>query len=155
METASNLNDKTVDELKSLITANANSAEVFRKASDLAKSGGLTSLFQSIAVKRESYASDLQQALALTGETKQYDTNLVEPLQSWFMKVRDALQSDEEVGLLSELERSEDRILHAYEGALKETAGSPLNSRLHEQIAGVKKDHDQIRDMRDAAKARS
>ena len=91
----------------------------------------------------------------LSGETKQYETSLAEPLQSWFMKVRDKFQSEEEVGLLSELERSEDRILHAYQDALKETAGSPLNKRLHEQITTVKKQHDQIRDMRDAAKARS
>lgn len=155
METPSNLKDNTINELKSLITANANSAEIYRNAAELSPSSGLTSLFTDIAVQRDRYASDLQQALELTGETKSYETNLVEPLQSWWMKARDMVQKDEQVGLLSELERSEDRILAAYKDALTETAGSPLNARLTEQVTGVKAHHDQIRDMRDAAKARA
>lgn len=155
METSTNLNQATIDELKSLVTANANSASIFREAGELAKDRRLTDLFADVARTRESNASALQEGLALSGEFEEASTNLVEPLQRWWMKARDVIQSEEGVGLLSELERSEDRILHAYEDALRKTAGSPLNATLLSQLAAVKRHHDVVRDLRDVAKERA
>lgn len=155
METKSNLNDATIEELKDLMTANVNSAKIFREAAERTDKGHLQTLFNEIATSRESNASELQNALSVSGEFHEQESSLAAPLRSWWMKVRDTIQSDEEVGLLSALESSEDQILHAYEKSLKETAGSPLNAQLHEQVANIKKGHDRVRDLRDAAKERS
>ncbi|TWT39087.1 PA2169 family four-helix-bundle protein [Blastopirellula retiformator] len=57
--------------------------------------------------------------------------------------------------ILAEAEAGEDHIKHAYEDALKETAGSAMNDVLQKQYAQVKQGHDRIRDMRDAFKAKS
>lgn len=155
METASNLDEATIDELKQLMKANADSASVFRDAAKETDASSLKTLFEQIAGTREDNASTLQSALAYSGTYEDIETSMAQPLRSWWMKVRDTLQSEEEVGLLSELESAEDRIKHAYEDALKKTAGSPLNAKLHGQYASIKDHHDRVRDLRDAAKARS
>ena len=155
METKSNLSEATVEEIKELMTANVNSAKIFREAADRTDKAHLQTLFREIATSRESNASELQNALSISGEFHEQESSLAAPLRSWWMKVRDTIQSDEEVGLLSALESAEDNILHAYEKSLKETAGSPLNAQLHEQITKIKSGHDRVRDLRDAAKERA
>lgn len=155
MESATNLEESTIEELKDLVKANANSAKIFREAAETTERSELSQLFSSIAASRRAHASALQEALSISGQFEEAEPGLTAPLRTWWMKARNAVQSDEEVGMLSELESAEDRILNAYKDALKETAGSPLNSELHKQVSEVKADHDRIRDLRDRAKARS
>jgi uncharacterized protein (TIGR02284 family) len=155
METKHNLSDKTVSELKELIRANANSAEIFGKACELTDAPLLTTLFGDLRSERETQARELQRHLGASGERVEVETTLTAPLQNWFMGARNAFQGEQNVGVLSELERSEDRILDAYKNALTETAGSPLNAELHRQVEAVKKGHDRIKAMRDDARSRA
>lgn len=154
MESRSNLAEATVEELQELVKANANSARIYGEAAELAGSSHLETLFRDLRDERRAQATELRAHLATSGVAQDAETTLTAPLQTWFMKARDAIQKDHHVGVLSELERSEDRILHAYEDALRATAGSPVNGDLQRQVGRVKAAHDRIRDLRDAAKAR-
>lgn len=152
MESARNLEPNTVEQIKSLIVANTNSASIFREASSMASSNDLKALFDDIASHRDENTSALQEGLALSGEFEPAKTNLVEPLQKWWMKARDLVQSENHRGVLEELERSEDRILDAYKEALVSSAGSPMNKALLEQVTRIKRDHDSIRALRDRSR---
>jgi uncharacterized protein (TIGR02284 family) len=55
--------------------------------------------------------------------------------------------------VLTEAERGEDAIKKAYEGIIREVAGSPIADLLMTQFRGVKAAHDHVRDLRDAYKA--
>ena len=155
MESRHDLDSTTISELEELMTANADRARILRDAAKTTDRSHLSSLFDDIAGQREKNAKEIQGALALSGEYAAVETSLTQPLRSWWMKARDSMQEQEDVGLLSELERAEDKIVGAYKDTLVKTAGSPLNATLHDQFSTVKQHHDRIRDLRDAAKERS
>ena len=68
------------------------------------------------------------------------------------MDCRKFFGSNEEYSILAEVEACEDKIMRAYETALVETAGSPVNDVLTRHHGQVKKAHDRIRDLRDKRK---
>jgi uncharacterized protein (TIGR02284 family) len=72
----------------------------------------------------------------------------------WWLDLRGSLSGGDAYAVLAEAERGEDKIKQMYEEVLKQTAGNPLSDVLHQQYIEVKKGHDRIRDLRDAAKAR-
>jgi len=102
MESRTQLNESTIEKVNDLIKANANSADIYGKAVDLSKDDQLKTLFRDLKTQRESQLSELRAQLNQTGVFETAESTLVAPLQSWFMKVRDQIQSDEHVGLLSE-----------------------------------------------------
>lgn len=152
MPTDSTLTEATIKKLQNLIQANIDSVNGFREAADEVSDESIASLFRSLATERSNLASDLQKFVDYNGESPKEEGSLAAKVHRTWIDLRSKLSGGDPYAVLAEAERGEDHIKHAYEEALKETAGSPLNDVLLGQYKTVKAGHDQVRDLRDAFK---
>ncbi len=150
METTATLNDKTIEGLQDLIEVNLDSGKGFETVADQIDNKDLAAYFRRCGQRRQAFASELQGFVRSNGVEPKTSGSMKGTLHRWWTDLRGTVQSGDEHAMLAEAERGEDVIKHTYEGVLKETAGSPLNSMLQQQWVSVKQDHDTIRDMRDA-----
>lgn len=153
METITNLNDDTLARIKDLVRINLDSASGFNEAADVVEDISLTSLFNILAVQRQRYAEELGQYVQINDDDADISESWKGMFHRWWLDLRGKLSGGDAYAVLAEAERGEDAIKEMYEEVIKETTGNPLNDVLHAQYAEIKKGHDQIRDLRDAAKA--
>jgi uncharacterized protein (TIGR02284 family) len=150
--TTYDLSDATTTKLEELLRANIDSEKGLREAAELVDDAGLAGLFRQIAGERAVQARELQSFVAVNeGDSYQEGSYAAAVHRTW-MQIREALSMNNTVSILSEAEFGEDQIKSAYEDALKETAGSPVNDVLQRHYFQVKTVHDQVRDLRDQAK---
>ncbi len=152
LETKNNLNDDTIKEVQKLIEINIDSAKGFSEAAKNIENSTVAHYFRECGVRRERYASELQQHVARSGTKPEESGSLKGAVHRWWLDLRGTIQNGNEHAVLAEAERGEDAIKERYENVLKATAGSALNDVLQHQYASIKSDHDRIRSMRDAAK---
>lgn len=150
METISNLHENTIESIQDLIKINIDSYKGFGAAAEKIQDESIASLFRTCSKEREANVAELKQAVRINAEEPEDDGTLKGTAHRWWMNIRGTVTSGDEHTVLADAERGEDAIKARYEDVLKETAGSPLNAVLHEQLSKVKARHDQIRDMRDA-----
>lgn len=150
LESKTNLRDDTIKGLQSIIEINLDSSKGFAQAADKVENRDIAMYFRRCGARREQFAQELQQVIALNGEKPETSGSLAGAAHRWWIGIRGAVQNGDEHAMLAEAERAEDAIKERYEKVLKETAGSPLSATLHQQYISVKQDHDTIRDLRDA-----
>ncbi|MFG0328507.1 MAG: PA2169 family four-helix-bundle protein [Phycisphaerales bacterium] len=151
--TRNELEKKTIKKVQDLISINIDSEKGFAKAAENIEDASLADHFRRIGTERGRFARELQNYVEWKGEDAEDDGSLQGKMHRWWIDIRGTVQDGDRAAVLSEAERGEDKIKEMYEDTLKETAGSEMNSVLQNQYAAVKKAHDQIRDLRDAAKA--
>lgn len=150
LETKLDLNKETIKKLQTLIQANIDSYNGFHESAEEMKDKQLSQLFRTLGDERSAMASELQQYVAFNGEEPREDGSVSAKMHRIWINIRGKLSGGDAHAILSEAERGEDHIKHAYEDVLKETAGSAMNDVLMEQYRQVKMGHDKIRDLRDA-----
>lgn len=157
LETTATLKDETVERIKDLVCINKDSAEGFREAAEVVADAELKGLFGRMSSERQAFAEELRTYVLINDEDTQVGDEITGSWKGtfhrWWLNLRGTISSGDTYAVLAEAERGEDSIKAMYEEVIEETAGSPLNNVLHQQYAQVKKGHDQIRDLRDAAKA--
>lgn len=153
LETKQSLEPSTIDKLQTLIRANIDSVNGFREAAKEVEDEPVAQLFKSIAEERSNFAQELQQHVEWNEEEASDDGSFAAKVHRAWLNVRNKLNGGNTHAVLSEAERGEDHIKHAYEEVLKETAGSAMNDVLQRQYARVKAGHDKVRDLRDATKS--
>ncbi len=159
VETPAALSQETVDHIKDLVRINNDSSKGFADAADVVEDPELKKLFSDMSEQRKRFAGELGHYVAVNDndESMLSIDNLSGTwkgtLHRWWQDLRGKLSGGDAYAVLAEAERCEDRIKACYEQTIKETAGSPLSDVLHKQYAEIKKGHDGIRDLRDAAKA--
>lgn len=155
LETKLNLNDSTITKLQTLIRANIDSYDGFRESADQIDDAQVADLFREMAASRSTLAAELQDYVAWNDEDPVEAGSYAAMVHRTWIDIRGMISGGDAYAILAEAEAGEDHIKHAYEDALKETAGSAMNDVLQKQYAQVKQGHDRIRDMRDAFKAKS
>ena len=70
------------------------------------------------------------------------------------MHVKGSLGANSELSILESCERGEDTAIARYRKALKQNLPPDVRSLVERQAAGAQRNHDQIRDLRNAARAR-
>ncbi len=152
METTRTLNKETLSALQGLIKINTDSHEGFNTAADqLEGNARLGSFFRECAAERQTFARELQTIVGANAEEPADGGTAKGTVHRWWLEIRGTIQSGDEHAVLAEAERGEDAIKHEYEDVLKSNPGSAVNDVLQRQYAAVKRRHDQVRDMRDAA----
>lgn len=147
-----NLPESVIAELRDLVRINVDSSKGLQTAADRIKDTELAATFRTIAQERAINADKLGHYLEMNDEEANGSGTIAGKLHRWWLNIRDALSSKEKYAILAEAERGEDEIKDRYEVALRNTAGSPIHDVLMTQMTSVKEGHDQIRDLRDAAK---
>lgn len=153
MHTSSLLSDADISRINDLIRINTDSAKGFRAAAELVNDVGLRTRFEQYATERDSNAAELRTYIAGTGEAPDPDDGTAAgTAHRWWMDLRTRFTADDSAAVLSEAERGEDVIKGKYEKAIEAVTIAPVSEVLSRQYVEVKRGHDTIRDLRDAAK---
>ena len=152
METLHDLDQKTIDGIQDLIAINIDSEKGFAEAADKIENARGASGFRDIGRERANFATELQRAVARSGDSPEESGSVKGTLHRWWLSLRGSIQDGEEKAVLDEAVRGEDAIVGKYEDVLPNVAGNPLNDMLLKQYETVKSGRDALTDLRDSYK---
>jgi len=148
-------NDDVISELNKLIETCKDGEYGFRTCSEHVKSQDLKTLFLDRAGDCQRGASELQGLVARLGGSPDTTSSATGTLHRGWVSVVGALTGYSDQKMLDECERGEDAALERYRDALKQPLPSDVMGIVQKQYEGVKRNHDQIRNLRNQARAQS
>ena len=137
LETKNNLKDDTVEGLKKIVKMNIDASKGFAEVADKIEDPSLASTFRSASTQRAGFASELKGALSLNDEEIPEDGTTLGSFHRSWIDLRAALNGGDTKAMLTEASRGESSLVDTYESVLEDTAGSPLNATLHDQLTSV------------------
>lgn len=142
-----------IDSLNTLIETSKDGEHGFRTSAEHAVSAQVKQLFLTRAEDCRQAASELQSLVLQYGGTAEDGGSVSGALHRGWVKAKSALTTATDLSLLEETERGEDVALAAYRSAIEEDLPDEVRVVLARQLQGVKRNHDQIRDLRNQARA--
>lgn len=147
--------DDTIDQLNTLIETCKDGEYGFRTCGEHVKAPELRTLFTSRAQDCQRGAQELQQLVSSLGGKPDTGGSATGAVHRGWVSVVGTLTGKSDKAMLEECERGEDAALERYRAALKEPLPAEVMSVVQRQYEGVKRNHDQIRTLRDQYKAMS
>lgn len=151
----SDLRSDVIDVLNDLIENSHDGEYGFRTLSERVESPRLKQVFSDRAIQCAQAAQELTQWVRAQGGKPAEGGTASGALHRGWVKVKGAVGADSEVSMLEEAERGEDAALARYRKALKENLPADVRVLVERQAQGAQRNHDQIKAMRDEAKARA
>ena len=146
-------NRAIVETLNDLIENCKDGEYGFRSTAEHASSESLQRVFIARASECGQAASELQAlVLQLGGEAEQSGTVAGAAHRGW-VAVKGVLAGYSDLNMLEEAERGEDVALERYRRALEQALPPEVRSVVERQYEGAKRNHAQIRTLRDQARA--
>lgn len=143
-----------VDTLNDLIETCKDGEFGFTTCAKHVKSEELRSVFLQRAAECQAAATELAPYVVEYGGEPQSGGSASGALHRGWTAVRGSLLGATDRAMLEECERGEDHALASYRKALKdETLAAPVRSVIERQAQGAQRNHDQIKLLRDRAKA--
>jgi uncharacterized protein (TIGR02284 family) len=121
----------------------------FRASAEQVKTEALRSALLARADECRLAADQLRPHVAQLGG-KPEDGSMTGALHRGWVAMRTKLTTYDDLAVLDECERGEDSALGSYRDALEQELPAPLRSLIERQYAGVQRNHDQIKQLRDA-----
>ena len=146
-------NDDVIDTLNKLIDTCKDGEYGFRTSAEHVRSEHLRSVFLERAESCRQGATELQQAVVRCGGKPDEHSSASGTLHRGWLSLKGVLTDDRDQAALNECERGEDAALARYRDALKHDLPSDIAEIVQRQYEGVKRNHDQIRSLRDAHRA--
>ena len=147
-------NDKTAEVVNDLIRINNDRVEGYERAAKEtnSKDADLRSVFTDLANQSRKFASELNRFVTRTGEEPADGTTFSGKIYRAWMDVKATFTGSDRKSILASCEFGEDAAQRAYETALRSDAEIPTEVRqcIAEQKEVLDREHDKIRDMRDA-----
>lgn len=145
-----------INTLNNLIETCKDGEYGFRTSAEHAQSSQIKELFIARAQECREAAAELQTVVVQLGGKAETDGSATGTLHRGWVAVKATLAGKSDTSMLEEAERGEDAALEHYREALKEER-LPAEARalVEQQYRGVKRNHDQIRNLRDQARASS
>ena len=148
-------NDDTIDTLNKLIETCKDGEYGFRTSAEHAKSADLKSVFLRRSEDCRRGAAELQAEVRRLGGKAETDSSTTGSLHRGWVAVIGTLSGYSDQQMLDECERGEDAALERYRDALKQPLPADIMALVQKQYEGVKQNHDQIRNLRNQARAAS
>lgn len=152
-------NDKLVEVLNDLVEINNDRTKGYENAIKELKDDaeGLQPIFQHMAQQSQKLKTELIAEVARLGGKPNDDASALGKLHRMWMDLRTAFSSKDGKTTLETCEFGEDAAQKAYDEALASDAEIDAATRqlITEQKASLKKSHDQIKTLRNAARAMS
>lgn len=145
-------NDRIVSVLNGLIEISRDGAEGFRTCAEDVDDPALKQYFQNRAESCIHAVSELSSAVRRYGGTPDTGGSATGTLHRVWVDLKTALTSQDNLAVLEECERGEAAAVIAYENALREELTGDLRALLEMQCDGAKRNHDRVRQLRDAAR---
>ncbi|MCQ0166608.1 aldehyde dehydrogenase [Pseudomonas sp. S12(2018)] len=156
-----NVNKDVISVLNNLIEYSKDGEKGFKTSAEDAKNPDLKAFFLQREGECRSAAADLQQHVRSLGGDPETTTSLSGDMHRAWVNLKSSLTSNDDKAVLEEVERGEDHALKAYKDALEKLAKlnvpavDPAYALVERQYHGVQRNHDQVKVLRDAARARS
>ncbi|WP_341677998.1 PA2169 family four-helix-bundle protein [Niveibacterium sp. SC-1] len=144
---------KYINTLNDLIENSKDGEAGFKQCAEKADSEALQRLFGARAQECASAAAELQSIVASSGETPETSGTASGALHRGWVSLKAALSRDDDLAMLEECERGEDHALARYRDALKEELPADVRMVVQRQYEGAKRNHDQVRSLRDQARS--
>ncbi len=148
-----NTSRDTIDTLNDLIKISKDGEYGFQALAEHAKSPPLRQLFARRASECSAAASQLQMHVTRLGGEADTGGSATGALHRGWVAVRATLAGYTDQALLDECERGEDAALERYNEALQQTLPIDIQPVVALQREGVKRNHDQVRTLRDQLEA--
>lgn len=148
-------NDDVVDVLNDLLE-NARDGEYgFRTCAEQVESANAKQLFASRAEGCRRAGEELIQLITAYGGEPASGGTAAGALHRGWVQVKGSVGADSELSILESCERGEDSAVARYRKALKQALPPEVRVVVQQQADGAQRNHDQIRDLRNAARERS
>ena len=148
-------NDETIDQLNKLIETCKDGEYGFRSSAEHCKSPDLKTLFMQRSEDCAKGARELQALVSHLGGKAETDSSTTGALHRGWVAVVGTLSGYSDEQMLNECERGEDAAMDRYREALKQPLAADVMSVVQAQYEGVKRNHDQIRTLRNQVRAAS
>lgn len=147
-------NDKIVSTLNSLIETCKDGEEGFRTCAENINSPQLKSTLNQHAKECAMGAQELQKLVSTLGGEAETSSSLSGGLHRGWIDVKSAVTGKDEESILNECERGEDMAVESYRDALEQDLPEDIRFVVEKQFHGVIRNHDQVKQMRNSARAR-
>ena len=145
--------DDLIDILNTLIETCKDGEYGFKTCAEQVKSAQLRTLFMERAQSCRSGTTELQAQVSRLGGKAETDSSASGTLHRGWVNLKGALTGGNDQAILDECERGEDAALERYRDAIKEPLPSDVAEIVQRQYEGVKRNHDQIRNLRNAMRS--
>jgi len=146
-------NDDLVAELNTLIETCKYGEYGFRSCAEHVKSTQLRQVFTSRAEECRNAASQLQTLVIRLGGKADTGSSVTGTMHRGWVNLKAMLSGDSDQAALNECERGEDAALARYRDAIKKSLPDDVAAVVQRQYEGVKRNHDQIRTLRNQARS--
>jgi len=147
-------NGDVVDVLNDLLENSRDGEYGFRACADEVKSPEAKQLFASRAEQCKKAEAELLALISAYGGTPADGGTASGALHRGWVHVKGSLGANSELSILESCERGEDTAVARYRKALKQQLPADVRAVVMAQADGAQRNHDQIRDLRNAARAR-
>lgn len=154
-------NKEVVSVLNDLIEFSKDGQKGFKTSAEDVKNPQLKTYFEQRATECATAASELQTQVRALGGDPETSTSVSGDLHRGWVNLKSMLTGKDEEAVLNEVERGEDHALKAYKDALEKLVklntqpSSEVYALVERQYHGVQRNHDQVKALRNEARARS
>ncbi|WP_314408223.1 PA2169 family four-helix-bundle protein [Pseudomonas kuykendallii] len=146
-------NKEVISVLNDLIETSKDGEEGFRTCAEDIKNAELKALFVSRSQACASAATELQQVVRSLGGDAETSTSVSADLHRRWVDLKSIITGKDEESILNECERGEDVAMKSYKNALSKDLPANIRSIVEKQFEGVQRNHDQVKALRDIARA--
>jgi uncharacterized protein (TIGR02284 family) len=148
------MNDKdTIKTLNNLIETCKDGEYGFQTSAEHAVDPQIKDLFMTRSQDCRAAAAELQTLVVRLGGKPEDSGTATGTVHRGWVAVKGTLSGYTDLAMLEETERGEDAALDRYREALKEDLPVEVRAMVEAQLAGVKRNHDQIRSLRNQHRA--
>ncbi|WP_076999099.1 PA2169 family four-helix-bundle protein [Variovorax sp. KK3] len=148
--------DKEVVNVLNDLLENARDGEYgFKTCAEQVEASNLKTLFSDRSRGCAEAARELEALIVQHGGEPASGGTAAGALHRGWVQIKGAVGADSELSILESCERGEDSGIARYRKALKEELPESVRTVVERQAAGAQKNHDQIRDLRNAARQQS
>ncbi|MDR2306425.1 MAG: PA2169 family four-helix-bundle protein [Paucimonas sp.] len=157
----SNPNKDTIEVLNDLIEYSKDGEKGFKASAEDVKNPELKAFFVQRAGECATAAAELQNEVRRLGGDPETGTSISGDLHRGWVNLKSMVTGKDETAVLNEVERGEDHALKAYKDGreklvkLGRSASDQTYALVEKQLQGVQRNHDQVKALRNAARARA
>ncbi|MCI3944074.1 chemotaxis protein [Pseudomonas syringae] len=153
------INKETISILNDLIETSIDGKEGFAISAENAKTASVKEFFTRRSAAVGAAVSELQQHVQQLGGKPEDSSSMSADLHQAWVKLKTVFTSNDDLAVLEEAERGEDVAKKAYADAIKKSREKGVSSAviavIEKQYEGVLKNHDEVKALRNAARAAS
>jgi len=148
-------NDDIIDILNDLIEVSKDGEEGFRSSAENVDDPKLKAFFMRRSQEVAASVQELQELVRSLGGEPASSTSLSGALHRRWIDLKTALTSNDTLAVLNETERGEDVALATYRKAAEKDLPTHVRFVVVRQLEGAKRNHDEVKKLRDEARAQA